>query len=432
VVEATPEQAQDIAELEALRDERKEELARVEQQLQCFALRYKAKNATERAQHFDQRTSETLAENKHMRREIELLRNSDRVMVSLRDTLETQKKHQRIRNAHIRQKEATIHLIAKRCTEQRDERVKMLDELSRDCAALDELADEEVAVESVVVTRTPLRSMAYLMRQDGHDEEHVEATIRDMDALRAEDDVVTRQLREQLAELSQGIDSAAGDKTAAMSDIAVEWEDTKERMLAEMQRLTKLNAEFEHHVRRGTNIKSTSNLPDTMTPEERSVRDLMLQRGEEEARLEEARRRHGAVADRAERQPLGLDAMEETATREMEATQRLVEGLEHANRDWHAKYQELQQRYTGEAIALAEAGEDAARYRSPSHSPARDDVTPQRHPAPRAFTPASADRLFSAKTKSRRVAEEVSQMENEDRQRRAAAMSRRPNVGKMA
>jgi hypothetical protein len=289
-------------------------------------------------------------------------------------------------------------------------------------------------IEDRVVTRAPLRSMSALMRSDAHDEEHIEAMIRDMDAMRAQDDAVTKQLRSQLAELSQGIDSAAGDKSAAMSDISAEWEDTKERMLAELQRLTTLHGEFEHHVRRGTNIKATSNLPDSMTPEERMIRDLMLLRGEEETRRDDAVRQHRALEERATRQPLGLAAMEETMRCEVEAKARLVEGLEEANRDWHAKYQELQQRYTGDAIALAEEYEDRSHggRRSPSASPARDDATPQRRPTARAFTPASADRLFSAKTKSRRVAEEVSQMENETRQRRATEMRRRPTAAPAA
>ena len=427
--------------------DRKAELSGIEQQLHYFALRYKAINAAERAASFAQRTADTDAENRHMRHEIQLLRNSDRVMVTLRDTHENHKKHHRIKTAHIRQKEATIHLIAKRCAEQRQERVRMLEQLERDCEALAQLAAEEADVEATIAGLRPLRSMSHVLRFDSVDEETVEATIRDIDALRRADDEVTVQLKGQLADFAASIDGAAGDKTATMDDIAAEWRDTKTRMLAEYQRLQKLGAELDFHVRRGTNIKATRNLPDGMTPEERAVRDLTLTLGEEETKLRAAQAEHAAMARRAAQMPGGHACVEAGAEAQAAAQARLAAQLAEAHREWRAKYRELQQAFTGAALddadwdaASSAAGGGGAGH-SPSHSrggsasPGRGGAgdaasggagAGRASNAPRAFTPASAERLFSAKTKARAQYDFISRVEQEDRAQRFMAMRRRP------
>jgi hypothetical protein len=423
----TAEQEAEIKDLGELRDAKKAELAAIERELQIYALRFKATNSRERAEHFAKRTEETMAENKVMRKEIELLRNSDRVMVSLRDTLETMKKHQRIRTAHIRQKEATIELIARRCREQREERVRMLGELEKDCDALDTLAKEETQLEGLVAGIKPLRCMAFALRYDGQDEEHIEAITRSYQELRTQDDQAARRVSEQLATLSAGIDTETGFKTATMDGIAAEWEETKLHMLAELQRLNKLHGEYDYHVRRGTNIKSVAVLPDALTVEERMLRDALLNLGQEEERLLAAKKRHAAKKAAEHAFPVAHELAESERRREATMAANLAHELAAANAEWRARFAELQQVFTGGALAASESFfADASMSVRMDQSTAYDHATPDRRPeVPRAFTPKSAQRLFSAKTRSRKVAEEATLDENYDRARRAASMRKR-------
>jgi hypothetical protein len=238
-----------------------------------------------------------------MRAEIKALRSSDRVVATLRDQLKAMNKFNSLRLAKCRQKEATIKVIRSTSASLATDSDKLLQKLLEAVMVLEVLSDEHAdrhqMADSVQVK--PIQHMATLMQRDLICEHTIEERM-----------LSTRDSEERSVELNKGITAqveaiaATADQMAAETDVVVEqidaeWQVNRKSLLREKDALRKEITDLNFQIRRGTNIKSLSQLPHVPNMQVWSeVREMYITLEEEKASLARCIENHNRLLARRE------------------------------------------------------------------------------------------------------------------------------------
>jgi hypothetical protein len=258
-----------------------------------------------RADEFEGRSEVIRSNNLSMREMIDSLRNSDRVLVTLREQQSAVDKHMRLRKAQIRQKEATIDIITRRCHEQNEGSRGLLEGIYAELASVDRQC-KELEVTGTLAQRVcptlSLRAITY------HDEvryrtleDHLTysqnaaelstAADRQLEALREELAIAAAVRSEQEAQIGGPSTALRDDEevAAVVKAHRVAWEREKARLLSEKTTVQRMLRDTAFHVRRGTNVKSLSQHPCPPTQDflVKEVRELQLTVGELQMLIEQ-------------------------------------------------------------------------------------------------------------------------------------------------
>ena len=318
----------------------------MDRQLHCLVLRVKTTTSNERAETFRTKTEDVLLENKHMRKEIDVLRNSDRVLVNLRDTLDNLQKHHRMRSAHIRQKDATILLIRKRCAEQRHFRMELVDQMGGMCDQLSAVAEERYERERLTqnLQTQPLLCMLALVRHDQQAEECIVQKLMEIQDLEKQSDESTLHLEQLQTEFAAATANLATSTEASAAALTEDWRVEKSELLAAYDALYRLSEEYQFHLRRGSNIKGTAQLT-SEDALQRQLVELTLTLERDRAAVLALK---GAVAKEQSRNvelPPSFHRRETDAAAEWQQWRECRLQLEDAQIQWEMRYEDQQRRY---------------------------------------------------------------------------------------
>lgn len=308
-----------------------ETLRGLERELKKYNNMLSTEEKHHRADDFIGRAEVIRSNNVAMRETIDSLRNSDRVLVALREQQGAVDKHMRLRRAQIRQKEATIDVITRRCQEQSEGSRELLLGICEELVAVDGLCASMERMGTLACRVNPNLSIRGVMQHDevrylaleGHLHHAQRAAIYS-----AESDKVLEQLRVELA-AAAAVRSEQEAKTgpsvlidneevaAVVRAHRVAWEREKVILLAEKTAVQRMLRDTSFHIRRGTNVKSLSQHPCPPTQDflVKEVRELQLTLGELEANLETD---HVTLVD-LERSAATLSAVREEETLKWES-----------------------------------------------------------------------------------------------------------------
>lgn len=271
-------------------------LRSIELELRFFASIVAIAEKKSRAEDFRTRAAPLVERNKAMRQEIQLLRNADRVLVSLREQQDAVEKHLRLRKAQIRQKEATIDIISKRFTEQGEGSKALLDGINKEITALESLCTAMEGISPLANRVNPILTLCEIVKLDSTREELHDSVVSFYRSLSAKEMEAAAELSEvrsttekRRQELSQHIARCQDKDSAEAKEIrhAIDaqrqrWLVEKERLLLEKSKAQRALRDTLYHVRRGTNVKSTSQMPGSINATfcYEEVRELRLALGE--------------------------------------------------------------------------------------------------------------------------------------------------------
>jgi hypothetical protein len=255
-------------------DARNDELNELDDAVRTCILVHKHRNAMERADAHRSKASELNKQNRVMRRSIDTARTADRTMANFQSSLDAKQKLLVLRSAHVRQKQATIALIARRCEEQAEQRRRMVDVVEEAIADAVDRAARREREHAFSATVDPFACMHRLLEVDMNREDDVVETIARMhDAT---------EMHLGAARAVVGLHEAAAQRMRTDTDeteqeVALQlqrWAEDREAMQAAMVEQQQCLNELMYHVNRGTNYHWSS----TVLPREelRPLRELLM------------------------------------------------------------------------------------------------------------------------------------------------------------
>lgn len=298
-------QETDIEQLLERKSALTETLRGLELELKRYANFFSIHEKHTRADEFEGRSEVIRSNNLSMREMIDSLRNSDRVLVTLREQQSAVDKHMRLRKAQIRQKEATIDIITRRCNEQNEGSRGLLDGIFEELASVDRQCKELEITGTLAQRVCPTLSLRAIthndevryqvleehLNQSRHAAELSIAADRQLEALREELAIAAAVRSEQEAQIGGPSTALRDDEEVATVVQAhrVAWEREKARLHVEKTAVQRMLRDTAFHVRRGTNVKSLSQHPCPPTQDflVKEVRELQLTVGELEMLIEQ-------------------------------------------------------------------------------------------------------------------------------------------------
>lgn len=295
---SSPPADSDVEQLLTQKAQLAETLRGLEQELRLYHNLFSIHEKHTRADEFEGRSEVIRSNNTSMRQTIDSLRNSDRVLVSLREQQSAVDKHMRLRKAQIRQKEATIDIITRRCNEQNEGSKGLLEGIYDELASVDEQCRQMEAAGELAQRVCPTLSLRavthsdevrYRVLEDHLQQSHTSAALSlaadaQLEALREELAIAAAVRSEQEAQAGGPSTALRDDEevAAVVRSHRIAWEKEKAHLLAEKIAVQRMLRDTAFHVRRGTNVKSLSQHPCPPTQDFllKEVRELQLTVGE--------------------------------------------------------------------------------------------------------------------------------------------------------
>lgn len=256
-----------------------------------------------RADELFAKSLESSKETIQLRAEIKALRSSDRVVATLRDQLKATNRFNNLRMAKYRQKEATIRVIGTTTEALVLDNEKLLAELLETVTTMEALAEVQKGNNQMADSNQvrPLQHMVIMMERDRDSEHSIECNM-----LAVEDyEQIGASLNAHIAEQTRGmvaaVDQYAAETEVLVAEVDASWKRDRAKMLAEKAALSKEITDLNFQIRRGTNIKSLSQLPHVPNQQVWSeVREMYISLEEEKAALERIHEDYARLMRRSE------------------------------------------------------------------------------------------------------------------------------------
>jgi hypothetical protein len=270
-----------LQELLLKREEKRLALQLLEQDIKRIANDVSIPEKHSRAAELSKRTAALVDKSLEMKTVVQRSRNMDRVLVKIREELDSLDRVLRMKRAEQRQKEATVEIISRRFGEQKAASDELL---TRICSILDAVEQHSAAMgaaEQKVAQVRPGMALLELVAFAEAQEALLEETSSGLNELRcidvgAFDDLLRTQKDAEYRERH-----ATDDHPTNVDEACAQWEVEKEGLIVQYSALARVQKDLQFHIRRGTNIKSTSQLNEFAAHGlVQDVRELRLTLGE--------------------------------------------------------------------------------------------------------------------------------------------------------
>ena len=270
-----------LQELLVMREGKRLALQLIEQDIKRHANELLIEEKHSRAADFLKRAATLTDKLAEMKIVVQKNRNMDRVLVKIRDELDNLDRVLRMKRAEMRQKEATVDIISKRYAEQRAGSDLLLAQISETLEKMEETAFEMDKKDSAVAFVRPSMSLQDLSKMALWQEMLLHDMTAGLQELREEDALASSELHRTQAEAAELLSHATDDHPTNVDDVLAEWEVEKDRLIVEYSALAKVQKDLHFHIKRGTHIKSTSQLNEFAAQSVlQDVRELRLTLGE--------------------------------------------------------------------------------------------------------------------------------------------------------
>lgn len=363
-----------VVELRNTLAERRKKVNELEVATQCLALLTKVKNATERADSFQDKSTSITADIRKMKKEIDTVRHADRALGNLKDTLDSLQKHLRMRRAHIRQKRATIVLMEQRSKEyakNRKEMVFALGDINRDAL---ELARAYEAAEVFSATVDPYAALKTLVEIDNEREKQLVASIRKEGVYEASQKATVKRVILAQKELAMAVNKAADETAVDLAEALSAWDVQRVSLEKNIAHREKAFDEVQHHLHRGTNFLWTSQM---QRADLRPIRELKLACDQHSAKLVTVEQDVRDLAKSVQDEETNITRDVEEINSKMADTANAEEALRSANERLRKEYVECQAQYPllSTTPLLPIGSEPSASKNSPPNSSRRATAT---------------------------------------------------------
>jgi hypothetical protein len=234
-----------------------------------------------RAVELNKRTAAVKDKCLEMKAVVQRSRTMDRVLVKIREDLDSLDRVMRMKRAEQRQKEATVEIISRRYAEQKQASDELL---SRICEIIESVEQHCLAMNAQDERVGHLHPKMALVEL-GKRAESQETLLADMrhglNELQAADADAYDELLRIRKDAEHREQHAVDDHPSNVEEARIQWEAEKTHLIAQYSALIRVQKDLHFHIHRGTNIKSTSQLNEFAAQGlVRDVRELRLTLGE--------------------------------------------------------------------------------------------------------------------------------------------------------